>query len=829
MKMLASALQRLGLLTAISIYAIGMVGCTAERSSGPPTSVTQAYAVTLLWATVQDLGACDKSDAGRLGFVTGNNSLYRCESDKWTEIVCDDAHAGNVAYVSQSPDKGLWACVSNQWVSVALPPDAAGPPGPAGPPGEAGPPGFDGPPGEAGPPGTPGAAGPQGPPGEAGTTGPQGAQGPQGEAGTTSLVLATPVAPGPQCPGGGYELQIGLDTNGNGQLDPTEVQQSVYVCNGTSCTSCCADAGLDADGGDAGSPVVGVSATAGSATFHAGPLPTPNGPLTITVPQDRNVEPGGLGPIDIDSSGLLSTVYVGVANPVGVVFGYWEVDFAGGGVSVADLLLSFGQDLGGGGGSFSLFFEGGGSLGDISASAQTIFTVIAPNIQPPPPPAVFTECVSLSHPPLRTFDGLRYDCQPEGELTLAKSTIDNFELQTRTKPWGTRTDVSINSAVSAQVGTDRVAFYRDGTATRNGVSTSFAGGVTALAGGGTIYATTNGYTVVWPAPDTSQMQLDFGGDFIGVRLFLPPSRASQMAGLCGNNDGNPNNDLTTRDRGTTLLSPAPFAQFYGTYVNSWRITEGTSLLDYGPGQDTATFTDLDFPYSLASTASLGAAQLTAATAICDAQGVLTDWLDACILDVSLTGDSLFATELALAPAAPTAFAVQEPQCAEPSFAPVGGEVDAGTGVALSAPNLPQGGVIAYTTDGTAPTESSAAYSAPIQVHQNETLRAIAFAPGACSDSPIAAATYVTTPFAGPPQISGVSPQTVVAGGEMIISGSNLAAASGDTTDVTVALFPAGDAGSPIPLSIASGSAGQLVVNTPADAYELASGTVIGRP
>ena len=169
--------------------------------------------------------------------------------------------------------------------------------------------------------------------------------------------------------------------------------------------------------------------------------------------------------------------------------------------------------------------------------------------------------------------------------------------------------------------------------------------------------------------------------------------------------------------------------------------------------------------------------------------------------------------------------MQEPQCAEPSFAPVGGEVDAGTGVALSAPNLPQGGVIAYTTDGTAPTESSAAYSAPIQVHQNETLRAIAFAPGACSDSPIAAATYVTTPFAGPPQISGVSPQTVVAGGEMIISGSNLAAASGDTTDVTVALFPAGDAGSPIPLSIASGSAGQLVVNTPADAYELAPGTV----
>jgi hypothetical protein len=475
----------------------------------------------------------------------------------------------------------------------------------------------------------------------------------------------------------------------------------------------------------------------GSASFHTGPLPPPNGPLTITVPQDRTAEPGGLGPIDIDSSGLLSTVYVGVTNSAGAYLGYWEVDFAGGGVSLADLLLSFGGDLGGAGGSFSLSFEGGDSSGDISASAQTIFTVIDGGIQPPPPPAVFTECVSLSDPHLRTFDGLRYDCQAEGELTLAKSTTDNFEVQTRTKRWGTRTDVSINSAVAAQVGTDRVAFYKDGTATRNGVSTSFAGGVTTLAGGGTVYATANGYTVVWPAPDTSQMQLDFGGDFIGVRLFVPPSRASQMAGLCGNDDGNPNNDLTTRDGGTTLTSPAPFAQFYGTYVNSWRITDATSLLDYGTGQDTATFTDLNFPYSLASTASLSAAQVTAATTLCDAQGVLIDWLQACILDVSLTGDSLFATELALAPPAPTAFTVLEPQCIAPTFVPSTGGADAGSAVAIAAANLPPNGVIYYTTDGTTPTELSAVYTAPIPVNPTETIRAIAFAEGACTDSPVA--------------------------------------------------------------------------------------------
>jgi hypothetical protein len=728
-----------------------MLGCTAERSEGPKTTASQAFAISVLCATVQDLGACDKSDAGQINFVTGNDNLYRCLSNKWTQIVCDDAHAGNVAYVSRSPEEGLWACVGDQWVSVALPPGEAGPPGPAGPPGEAGPPGPAGQPGEAGPPGASGEAGAQGPQGLAGGAGPQGApgvQGPQGDAGENSLILATPVGPGPQCSAGGYELQIGLDANGNGQLDPNEVNQTVYVCNGASCASCCTDAGPDVDGDFGGPTVVNVNAMDGSATFRTGPLPPPNGPVTITVPQDRNAETGGLGPIDIDSSGLLSAVYVGVTNAAGAYLGYWEVDFAGEGVSVADLLLSFGGDLGGAGGSFSLSFEGADSAGNVSASAQTVFTVVNGGIQPPPPPpAVFTECVSLSDPHLRTFDGLRYDCQPEGEVTLAKSTTDNFEVQTRTKPWGTRTDVSINSAVAAQVGTDRVAFYKDGTATHNGVSASFAGGMTTLAGGGTVYPTANGYTVVWP--DTSQMQLDFGGDFIGVRLFLPPSRASQMAGLCGNDDANPNNDITTRDGSTTLASPASFAQFYGTYVKGWRITDATSLLDYGPGQNTETFTDLNFPYSLASTASLTTAQTAAATAICDAQGVLTDWLQACILDVSLTGDSLFATELALAPPAPSAFTVL-PQCGQPTFAPNGGDVALGSPVTITPPAgfptpLPSADAfIYYTLDDSVPNHASPAYGGPVELTSScdVVIQAIASYPGVCTDSPVASATFL---------------------------------------------------------------------------------------
>jgi len=170
---------KLGVLAAISIWASGSTGCDAESSSSPAGAGTEPYGVTTLAATLQGLGACDGSDAGQIGFVTGTNSLYRCVPRTWTEIVCDAAHAGNVAYLSESAEMGLWACVGHQWVSVALP----------------------------------GSQGPAGPPGPQGPAGPQGPQGPRGDAGTNSLVVATPVGAGPQCPAGGYELQMALPQN----------------------------------------------------------------------------------------------------------------------------------------------------------------------------------------------------------------------------------------------------------------------------------------------------------------------------------------------------------------------------------------------------------------------------------------------------------------------------------------------------------------------------------------------------------------------------------------------------------------------------------------
>ena len=110
-----------------------------------------------------------------------------------------------------------------------------GPPGPAGPQGEPGPAGADGQDGVDGQDGAVGATGPAGPSGPAGPAGPAGPQGIPGSDGGESLqnlIQTSVVESGEDCTNGGVLIESGIDTNGNATLDPSEVTNSEYVCNG---------------------------------------------------------------------------------------------------------------------------------------------------------------------------------------------------------------------------------------------------------------------------------------------------------------------------------------------------------------------------------------------------------------------------------------------------------------------------------------------------------------------------------------------------------------------------------------------------------------------
>jgi alpha-tubulin suppressor-like RCC1 family protein len=230
----------LGIGTACCIPVFAAAGCGEGTSgSSSPVPVATQYVVNLEATTVGGLGSCTAANKGAVGLVTSTasdagvtDSLYYCVGGAWTAIACNAAASSSVAYVPGSPGS-LFVCSKLAWTPIAIPPGAQGPQGDAG---SAGPKGPQGDAGATGPQGPTGAQGPQGVPGEAGATGPQ------GDAGAESLIVVTPIhevdadADG-ECPAGGEEIQVGIDTNGDGILEPSEVQHTAYVCNGTNATT----------------------------------------------------------------------------------------------------------------------------------------------------------------------------------------------------------------------------------------------------------------------------------------------------------------------------------------------------------------------------------------------------------------------------------------------------------------------------------------------------------------------------------------------------------------------------------------------------------------
>jgi hypothetical protein len=280
----------------------------------------------------------------------------------------------------------------------------------------------------------------------------------------------------------------------------------------------------------------------------------------------------------------------------------------------------------------------------------------------PPLPNCGMPCgIIYGDPHLLTYDKAFYDAQAVGELIATKSPTDDFEVQARFAAVPNQRVVSIDVAVAMRVAGHRVAFYRNTAVT--GFDTRIDGTLVTLPatpqplpGGGTVgtYGTPDAAAVTWP--DGSVVIVRAVGVFPNYYRFIVevspvPSRLGHLIGMLADADGNPANDLVTRTGQAIPYPDPPFATFYGTYVNSWRISMAESLFDYGPGQTTATFTDLTFPDAPATPQSLSTPVRTTATNVCGQFGLATAaFNDACVVDVGFTGDADFATEGAAAQA-----------------------------------------------------------------------------------------------------------------------------------------------------------------------------------
>jgi OmcA/MtrC family decaheme c-type cytochrome len=89
----------------------------------------------------------------------------------------------------------------------------------------------------AGDDGAGGKSGTAGEPGPAGKDGQPGNEGGTGQPGAPALMKSSDEPAGTNCPNGGTKVEVGVDKNGNGALDQDEITSTAYVCNGTGSNS----------------------------------------------------------------------------------------------------------------------------------------------------------------------------------------------------------------------------------------------------------------------------------------------------------------------------------------------------------------------------------------------------------------------------------------------------------------------------------------------------------------------------------------------------------------------------------------------------------------
>jgi hypothetical protein len=284
-----------------------------------------------------------------------------------------------------------------------------------------------------------------------------------------------------------------------------------------------------------------------------------------------------------------------------------------------------------------------------------------PNV--PPPPGCGMPCgVIYGDPHVMGYDQTHFDVQAVGEVVATKSTTDDLEVQARFAAVPGSRIVSIAVAVAMRVAGHRVAIYRTAAAKSyvvriDGNPATISAAPQTLPGGGTIgtYGTEDSAIVTWPDGTVAIVKaVGISPEYYRflIEIGLPPGRLGRVVGLLGDGDRNKTNDLVTRGGEPIAFPDPPFATFYGTYVNSWRVNMAETLFDYDAGQSTDTFTDLTFPDMPATPQTLPAGALSRATTLCAqfglAPGAATD---ACLVDVGVTGDADFGTEGAAAQSA----------------------------------------------------------------------------------------------------------------------------------------------------------------------------------
>jgi von Willebrand factor type D domain len=277
-------------------------------------------------------------------------------------------------------------------------------------------------------------------------------------------------------------------------------------------------------------------------------------------------------------------------------------------------------------------------------------------------------------PHITTVDGVAYDFQSAGEFTSLRE--DRLEVQTRqtavptasipnANPYtGLASCVSIYTAVAARIGKNRVTLQPDASgepSPNRGMQLRVNGQPVSLGDNGIDLPGDAGLLDGRIVPVGAAYQIT---DRRGTQLVVTPAFwDSQQKWYL-----NVNVNQTTATAGVmgrlaerswlpalpdgTSLGPIPeslnqrYQQLYEQFADAWRVTDATSLFDYAPGTNTATFTLDEWPRSNPKSCALegqnSATPATPEVAVEACKGVTDAAQRAdCVFDVTFTGHTGF--------------------------------------------------------------------------------------------------------------------------------------------------------------------------------------------
>ncbi|HEX4695238.1 S8 family serine peptidase [Sphingomonas sp.] len=220
-------------------------------------------------------------------------------------------------------------------------------------------------------------------------------------------------------------------------------------------------------------------------------------------------------------------------------------------------------------------------------------------------------------PHITTVDGVPYDFQAAGEFVALRD--GSLELQTRQTPvptgaivynahTGLSSCVSVNTAAAMRVGGNRVTYQPNPSAQSNasgmqvrvnGVLTPVPAGGFGLPGGGRLSPAGGGLLVDTPDGSTITLLPNFWGAphniwYLSIAVINTRASDGIMGAIAADSW------LPRLANGGSLgpLPAAPpqrYADLYGKFANSWRVTNATTLFDYAAGASTGSFTVKSWP------------------------------------------------------------------------------------------------------------------------------------------------------------------------------------------------------------------------------------------